>query len=152
MQQQEEVTPVPNLCACILHESTAELRRLLAKLEAQAQPNAKDLKRALRAVEDSVKLHVTEFMPLYARNMVELSKMNVINITPVQTSVWKDGDEKKIREPPKKKLKKVILAAPVGGATIVLEGATAAAEGEVTKPAAKKPRKKATTKKDKDKK
>ena len=117
--------PLP-LCTCILHESTHEIRRLLSRIDALANQSRlleaqRELKRSLALVEESVRLHVAEYMPQYARNMVELSKVNALNALPVQTSVWKGGDERKIREPTKKKHKTGSGAvAGVSGKTVVV--------------------------------
>jgi hypothetical protein len=110
-------TTTPALkCECELAEGVGRLRKLLDDLEATPVASKKfdpALKQAVRALEDSLKLHVTEFRERYARNMTELDKRNAINVeagkstpTPLQTSPWTLGDYRKLMEPPPKKSKK----------------------------------------------
>ncbi len=103
---------MPNLCECILHESTAKIREQLARIDALTQKGSvveaqKELKKVLAAQEQSIKLHVTEYRDKFARNMVEYAKVRALNIgEPLQTNGHTLGELKKMLEPPKKKSKK----------------------------------------------
>ncbi len=130
--------PVPGLCECILHESTAKIREQLARVDAlidgfggpAAKRSAltetqKELKKTLAAIEQNIKVHIIEYRAKYDRNMVEYAKVRAINLgEPVQTNGNTLGVLKKIREPPKKKSKK--------DKKPVLDGAVVAQASNVT--------------------
>ena len=115
------IKPVPHLCECILHESTAKIREQLNQvdslLEASSSggnPNTKKLTEAQKKLKEALNLqaqmihaHVTEYRAKFTRNMVEYAKVRALNLgEPLQTNGHTLGDLKKIREPPKKKQKK----------------------------------------------
>jgi hypothetical protein len=97
-------------CECALTDAAVRLGTLLDTLE-QAKTHAAfttATKKVLAEMRSEHKLHLVDYKEQYARNMIEIRKLDAINNKgggelPVQTSVWTQGDERKIREKPVKK-------------------------------------------------
>ncbi len=62
-------------------------------------------KKLLAEMRIELHAHQVEYKEQYCRAMVEIRKIDAINHAqqPLQTSVWTQGDERKIREKPEKK-------------------------------------------------
>lgn len=69
-----------------------------------------EVKKELVRLKEDYKLHITEYNKEYMRSMMELSKTRVLNPVDgelvLQSSAWKPGDTKRLRNPQKKKKNK----------------------------------------------
>ncbi len=128
-------------CECVLSASIIRLGTLLDTVEVAKNATAftAATRKTLAEMHEELRLHQTDYKEQYARNMIEMRKQDAINHTqqPLQTSVWTQGDERKMREkPPRKTTKKKLN----------MDGGIAATSSKATKPKAppKKRQKKVT--------
>ena len=101
---------VVDACPCYLVQGMNELQSILGNA-AHPEASLRDLKRALNALEAKYEEHIRVWRERYALNQMELVKQATLahhgNETPLQTSAWKHGDQKRLLEPKKKKTKRV---------------------------------------------
>lgn len=106
-------------CPCIFSDGAKTWEECAEKLEATLKTN--DQRKALKTLSSALDIlkeqhaeHVTGHMAQFRRGMIDAAKARAINVapgeTPLQTSAWAVGAEKKLRNPPKKRTKKEELA------------------------------------------
>lgn len=110
-------------CECMLGTAMTRLGNLLDAVEA-TKTNAgfvATTKKLLAEMRAELHAHQVEYKEQYCRAMVEIRKIDSINHAqqPLQTSVWTQGDERKMREEPEKKSSNKNKKPNVDGGVIV---------------------------------
>jgi hypothetical protein len=110
-------------CPCAHSEASDRIKRQLDRVDellgaSKTNEAVKELKKAIQAQKAELHQHTVVHQAKYERNMVEFVKTRSINSSaaggggePLQTSVWKAGDLKRLRDPVKKKRRKDTAAA-----------------------------------------
>ncbi|MBX9637242.1 MAG: hypothetical protein K2Q45_06795 [Nitrosomonas sp.] len=104
--------PVAKIFDCFAKEATDQIMAQIAIIENRvAEGKDKDAIKQLKKTVGLMQIQVNEMIKAeekFRRNMFEVAKIRLINATaqdqqPLQTSAYKAGDVRKIRQPPKKK-------------------------------------------------